>query len=131
MARHDNGHGVHCAGASHGANRGGAPDGTRDLAISARNPVRDAPQLFPDAPLKRCGLHVGRQIEVGFAPAQVSENFANASFEAVAVTANSGAWIFLCEGGFEAREIGGRAARGTGDQNQRDGEQAGDEPRDP
>src|SRR5579863_10453171 len=79
MARHYHGHGVRCTGASDGANRLGSSNSTSYLAVSARCAVWNPAQLFPNAPLERGRLHIGRQVELRFPAAQMCEDFPHPS----------------------------------------------------
>src|SRR5260370_11310794 len=58
VTRNDNGNRIGGAGASDGPRGLGLAQRFRNLAVGARGPIGNAPQRFPHALLKRCGLDV-------------------------------------------------------------------------
>src|SRR5271170_5401584 len=77
MAWHNHGHRIRSASTSYCANRRWATNRSCHLAVGPSGAVGDAPKLFPNAPLESGCLHVCGQIEMGFPPAQVCEDFPN------------------------------------------------------
>ncbi len=97
MAWHHHGDWICGARSRHRSNRLWFPDCPRQLAVRPRRAVRNLTQFFPHSSLKRSCLHVGRQIEVRFAPAQVLQYFPHPSFQTISIALDFRAWIFLSQ----------------------------------
>lgn len=97
VARDNDRYWIGGAGASDGANGAGFADGSRHFAIGFRRAVGDSPQFFPDAPLKRGCLYVGRQIEVRLMPFQVCKYCFDPCFEAAPIPPDFRPRIFFSE----------------------------------
>ena len=62
------------ASAGHSANRLRSPNRTCHLAVGPSGSVGNAPQLFPDSPLKGGRLNVGWQVQIRLLTAQMRQN---------------------------------------------------------